>query len=178
MLEPGDSTRPPPFGGAKAAEVDYAEGLAIGYRHYQTAGAPVAYPFGYGLSYTTFAYGALELSSGPDPERWTARLRVENTGAVAGAEAVQLYVSAPAGKLERPAIELRAFGKTRRLEPGEAESLSFELGPRELAAFDSDGHACWVAEAGTYTLRAGASAADIRRTATLELKSATRVALR
>ena len=96
---------------------------------------------------------------------------------MAGAEVVQLYVSAPAGKLPKPALELRAFAKTRALAPGEAEVVSFELGPRELASFDPDAGA-WVAEAGKYTLRAAASATDIRRTATLELKSAAQVALR
>jgi beta-glucosidase len=177
VLEPGDDSRPPPFGGAKAAELEYAEGLAVGYRHYQTAGARVAYPFGHGLSYTTFGYGPLELSAGASPERWTVKLRVENTGKVAGAEVVQLYVSAPKGKLPKPAIELRAFGKTKPLAPGEAEVLSFELGPRELASFDP-GVEAWVADAGKYTLRAAASATDIRRTATLELKSAAQVAVR
>ena len=177
VLEPGDSSRPPPFGGAKAAEVHYAEGLAVGYRHYQTAGARVAYPFGHGLSYTTFGYGPVEVKNGASPERWAVSVRVQNTGKAAGAEVVELYISAPAGKLSKPALELRAFAKTRRLEPGEAESVSFELGPRELASFDPDASA-WVAEAGQYTLRAGASAADLRSTATLELKNAASVPLR
>lgn len=177
VLQPGDDSRPPPFGGAKAAEVEYAEHLAVGYRHYQSAGARVAYPFGHGLSYTTFGYGPLELTAGATPERWTLKVSVENVGKVAGAEVVQLYVSAPRGKLAKPALELRAFGKTRVLAPGEAEVVSFELGPRELASFDPDAGA-WVAEAGKYTLRAAASATDIRRTATLELKSAAQIALR
>jgi beta-glucosidase len=177
VLQPGDDSRPPPFGGAKAAEIEYAEQLAVGYRHFQSAGARVAYPFGHGLSYTTFGYGPLELTAGASPERWTLKVRVENTGKVAGAEVVQLYVSAPTGKLPKPTLELRAFAKTRALAPGEAEVVSFELGPRELASFDPDAGA-WVAEAGKYTLRAAASATDIRRTATLELKSAAQVALR
>jgi len=177
VLQPGDDSRPPPFGGAKAAELEYAEHLAVGYRHYQTTGARVAYPFGHGLSYTTFEYGPLELTAGASPERWTLTLGVKNAGKLAGAEVVQLYVSAPAGKLPKPAIELRAFGKTRRLGPGEAEVVSFELGPRELASFDPAAGA-WVADAGKYTLRAGASATDIRRTTTLELKSPAQIALR
>lgn len=169
VREPGDDSRPPPFGGAKAAELEYAEQLAVGYRHYQSAGARVAYPFGHGLSYTTFSYGSPELTAGPSPERWTLNIRVENAGKVAGKEVVQLYLSAPPGKLTRPALELRAFAKTRTLAPGEAEVVSFELGPRELASFDPDAKA-WVADAGKYTLRAAASATDVRRTATLELK--------
>jgi beta-glucosidase len=177
VIQPGDDSRPPPFGGAKAAEVEYAERLAVGYRHYQTARARVAYPFGHGLSYTTFRYGALELQPGASPERWTVKLRVENTGKVAGAEVAQLYVSAPKGKLPKPALELRAFGKTKTLAPGEAEVMSFELGPREFASFDPDA-AAWVADAGQYTLRAGASVADIRSTATIELKNPAQVALR
>jgi beta-glucosidase len=96
---------------------------------------------------------------------------------VAGAEVVQLYVSAPARHLPKPSMELRRFGKTRRLEPGEAQTLTFALGARELASFDVTTSA-WVAEAGEHTLRAGASSTDIRQTASLFLERALSVALK
>jgi beta-glucosidase len=176
VLEPGTSTAPPPFGGAKAAEVTYSEGLAVGYRHFQTRATRVSFPFGYGLSYTTFAYGPLQVQPGSTPERWTATVEVRNAGKVAGSEVVQLYVSAPKAEQPQPAIELRRFAKTRRLEPGEAETVSFEVGPRELASFDADG-AAWVARTGEYTLSAAASAADLRRSKKLRLERELRVPL-
>lgn len=176
VLEPGTSTAPPPFGGAKAAEVTYSEGLAVGYRHFQTRAARVSFPFGYGLSYTAFAYGPLQVQPGSAPERWTATVEVRNAGKVAGSEVVQLYVSAPKAEQPQPTIELRRFAKTRRLEPGEAQTVSFELGPRELASFDADG-AAWVARAGEYTLSAAASAADLRRSKKLRLERELRVPL-
>lgn len=166
---------PPPWGGPKSAEVRYAEGLAVGYRDFQTRPGAVAFPFGHGLSYTTFEYGALRVTLAPNAERWSATLSVKNTGMVAGAEVVQLYVSAPQRRMPKPSLELRSFDKTRRLEPGEAQTLTFELGVRELASFDVATHA-WVAEAGEYTLRAGASSADIRQTAALRLERELRAA--
>lgn len=160
---------PPPWGGPKSAEVYYAEGLAVGYRDFQTRRAAVAFPFGHGLSYTSFEYGGLRVAPGSSAERWSATLDVKNTGERAGAEVVQLYVSAPARHLPKPFMELRGFRKTRRLEPGEAQTLTFELGARELASFDV-ATSTWLAEAGEYTLRAGASSADIRQTAPLLLE--------
>lgn len=177
VLEPGDSDRPPPFGGAKAAEVEYGEGIEVGYRSSSPRAIAPAYPFGHGLSYTSFEYGALQIT--PDAGasgRWTATLGVTNKGKVAGAEVVQLYVSAPRGGQPKPLLELRRFGKTRPLAPGETQNLTFELGPRELASFDTESGA-WVVAAGTHTLHAGASVADLRRSARLELAAATSVPL-
>jgi beta-glucosidase len=177
VLEPGDSDRPPPFGGAKAAEVEYADGIEVGYRSLRQRPVAPAYAFGHGLSYTRFEYGALQVaSSGSAPSSWTATLAVTNGGKVAGAEVVQLYVSAPRDGLPKPLLELRRFAKTRRLAPGESQTLSFELGPRELASFAEDTGA-WVVAAGTYTLQAGASVADLRRSARLEVSQATHVPL-
>jgi len=176
VLEPG--VDPPPFGGAKAAEVDYADGIQVGYRALATSKAAVAFPFGHGLSYTTFRYGALSVASQPGaPAHWNVTIAVTNTGKVPGAEVVQLYVSAPKGGLSKPALELRRFGKTRRLAPGEAETLAFELGPRELASFDPAASA-WLVDPGTYTLRAGASSADLRQTAALQVAQALNLPLR
>jgi beta-glucosidase len=110
------------------------------------------------------------------PARWTLTLGVTNKGKLAGAEVVQLYVSAPRGGLPKPSLELRRFGKTRPLAPGETETLTFELGPRELASFDAEAGA-WLVAAGTYTLHAGASVVDLRRSARLEISTAMSVPL-
>ena len=153
-----------PLATAQAAEVEYTEGLAVGYRHFLSAGVEVAYPFGHGLSYTSFEYGV------PSVERretgWRLRFSVQNTGQRSGREVAQVYVSAPRSSLAGPAAELRAFAKSRQLEPGQKQTLSLELSARDLAYFDAK-TASWRVEAGEYTLRVGASAADIRQTATL-----------
>ena len=123
VLQPGDSAAPPPFGGAKAAEVTYADGIEVGYRRIGERKVAAAFPFGHGLSYTTFEYGTLNVQSNAGaPERWTVTLAVKNTGKAPGAEVVQLYVSAPKDALPKPAIELRRFAKTRPLAPGESET--------------------------------------------------------
>ncbi len=181
VLEAGEGGSSP-VPGAKAAQVEYSDGLAVGYRHFGARAAAVAFAFGHGLSYTTFEYGALQVQPGSTVGHWVATLSVKNSGKVAGAEAVQLYVSAPStstagGGLSTPSLELRRFAKTRRLEPGEAATLSLELGPRDLASFDPRASA-WIAPAGKYTLRAGASSTDLRRTATLDLPQAAQTNLR
>lgn len=174
VLEPGTDL-PPPFGGAKAAEVKYGDGIEVGYR--SPAARKAAYPFGHGLSYTTFAYGAPAIAEGGEaPERWTVTIGVTNSGKVPGAEVVELYVSAPRGTLTQPALELRRYAKTRVLAPAEAQTLSFELGPRDLASFDPAASA-WRVAAGTYTVRVGASSTDIRQTATLKVTQPSTVAL-
>lgn len=160
-----------PFAG-KPAEAVYEEGIFVGYRYYGTFGVQPAYPFGHGLSYTNFTYGGLKLSSKQFGGKLTATLTVTNTGKVAGREVVQLYLSAPSGKLAKPAAELKGFAKTGLLRPGQSQTLSFDLGAGELASFDA-ATSSWVAEAGTYTLKVGASAADIRQTQTFVLKTET-----
>jgi beta-glucosidase len=149
--------------GDRAAEVVYEDGIWVGYRHFATKDVEVAYPFGYGLSYTTFEYGDVALSEGNGTI--AVSVPVKNTGSVAGREVVQLYVSAPGTSMPKPAIELRGFAKTRLLKPGESEILSFSLGGRDLASFD-EGSSSWIVEAGTHTVKIGASSADIRATAT------------
>jgi beta-glucosidase len=167
--------RPPliSFGLAgRPAEAVYEEGIYVGYRYYDTFGVKPAYAFGHGLSYTDFAYGGLKLSPRQFGGKLTAAVTVTNRGRAAGREVVQLYLSAPAGRLAKPAAELKGFAKTRLLRPGESQTLSFELGPADLASYDSAASA-WVAEAGAYTVRVGASSADIRQTGTFELKKET-----
>jgi len=150
-------------------EVVYEEDIYVGYRYYNTFDVPVAYEFGYGLSYTTFAYDNLELSSTDFTGELTVSIDVKNTGDVAGREVVQVYASAPEVKLNKPEEELVAFGKTRLLEPGETEMLNFTITTKDLASFD-EATSTWVAEAGTYTIKIGASSRDIQATSDFTLE--------
>lgn len=152
----------------RASRVVYEEGIYVGYRYYETFDVAPAYEFGYGLSYTTFEFGNLALSSKKFSGKITATVPVKNTGKIAGKEVVQLYLSAPAGKLYKPVLELKGFAKTRLLQPGESQNLSFEISPRNLASFDS-ASSSWVAEAGKYLVKIGASSRDIRQTAAFDL---------
>ena len=144
----------------------HKEGINIGYRYFNSAHKEVAYPFGFGLSYTTFAYSAPKVKSTKNGFR--ASITVTNTGKVEGKEAVQLYVSAPKGKLEKPECELKAFAKTRNLKPGEKQTLYFDVTNYGLASFDEAANQ-WISYAGTYTLKFGANVEDIRSTATYRL---------
>ena len=137
--------------------VQYREGLYVGYRYFETAGRPVAFPFGYGLSYTTFAYKDLKAA----PEGVT--LTVTNTGKCAGAEIVQLYVAKPDAKVFRPAQELKGFAKVW-LEAGESKTVSIPLDDKAYRYWNVATDR-WEVEGGSYQLRVGASSADIRLTA-------------
>jgi beta-glucosidase len=145
---------------AREAEVEYHDGIWVGYRHFNTRNAEVAYPFGYGLSYTDFDYSDLTLEHSAD-SGLQATVKVRNTGTRAGSEVVQVYVSAPQTGLQKPREELRAFAKTGLLQPGQAQTLKFEIAGRELASYDAS-QGRWVAAAGSYQLRVGASSRDIR----------------
>ena len=131
--------------------VHYSEGLYVGYRYYQKADVPVRFPFGYGLSYTRFAYSGLKL----DGRRVTAT--ITNTGTVPGAEVVQLYIAAPQDGLYRPPRELKGFAKLF-LQPGEAKEVSFDLTDRSFAVWAKG----WRIPGGVYTVELGASSEDIR----------------
>ena len=135
----------------------YKEGLYAGYRYYDTAGKAVRFPFGYGLSYTQFAYSDLKI------EGRTVSATVTNTGSTAGAEVVQLYVAPPKNCLYRPAKELKGFAKVS-LQPGESLTVHFELNDRSFAVW-CDG--CWKVPMGSYEICVGASVADIRLHAAL-----------
>jgi beta-glucosidase len=150
------------------AEVTYEEGIYVGYRYYNTFKVKTAYEFGYGLSYTSFDYGNLKLSASIFSETLTATVKITNTGRVAGKEVVQLYLTAPGKKLDKPAEELKGFGKTGLLQPGESQTLMFTIAPRDLASFDT-ASSSWVAEAGNYEVRVGASSSDIRQKANFTL---------
>jgi beta-glucosidase len=147
----------------------YSEDIWVGYRYYQTEGKDVSYPFGFGLSFTSFAYSKPVVKAGKDS--FTASVTVTNTGSVAGKEVVELYVAAPAGGLQKPARELKAFNKTELLQPGESQVLTMTVDNYSLASFNEN-TSCWEAAAGAYEVQFGASVADIRATAPYSLKKA------
>ena len=141
--------------------VEYREGVFVGYRYYDKKKMAVRFPFGYGLSYTTFAYSEPKLSAARirDTDTVTIRVDVTNTGSRAGKEAVQLYVSAPDSKVIRPVRELRDFDKIE-LAPGETKMVSFTLDKRAFAYWNTDIHD-WYVESGKYLLQIGGSSRDI-----------------
>jgi beta-glucosidase len=152
----------------RAAEVTYEDGIYVGYRYYETFKVKPSYEFGYGLSFTNFEYSNLKLSSTQFNDNLTVTVDVKNAGKAAGKEAAQLYLSAPTGKLDKPAMELKAFAKTRLLQPGESQTLTMVINSRSLASFDPEASS-WIADAGTYTVKVGASSKDIRQNATFTL---------
>jgi beta-glucosidase len=149
-------------------EVTYDEDIYVGYRYYSSFNVKPAYEFGYGLSYTQFKYSALTLSSNDFTKPVTATVTITNTGKTPGKEAAQLYVTAPSGKLNKPVMELKSFGKTNLLKPGQSQKLSFVINPSDLASFNTDATA-WIADAGNYTIKVGSSSANIRQTASFSL---------
>ena len=143
--------------------VEYREGLYVGYRYYQTAGVPVAYPFGYGLSYTSFEYSDLHATP------TGVSLTVKNTGAMAGDEVVQVYISKPDARIFRPMQELKGFARVH-LEAGESKLVSIPLDDKAFRYWnDPAGH--WAVEGGSYTVRVGACSEDIRLEATVTVES-------
>ncbi|MEA3478254.1 MAG: glycoside hydrolase family 3 C-terminal domain-containing protein [Bacteroidota bacterium] len=139
----------------------YKEGIYVGYRYYDSFNVPTAYEFGYGMSYTSFEYSDLKLSSSNFSSKMNVTVTVTNSGKVAGKEIVQLYLAAPATAIEKPVQELKGFSKTQLLQPGESQQLSFELDERSLASFWS-GISAWKADKGDYEVRIASSSEDIR----------------
>ncbi|MGY1643519.1 glycoside hydrolase family 3 C-terminal domain-containing protein [Geodermatophilus sp. SYSU D00703] len=138
--------------------VRYAEGVMVGYRGFATLGRPVRYPFGHGLSYTTFETTDLQVAATGD-DTATVSVTVGNTGGRAGKHVVQVYVATTAGPVRRPARELRAFVKVA-LEPGESRTVELELGRRAFAYWDVR-EGGWVVAPGEYTVQVGTSALDV-----------------
>ncbi|WP_432535901.1 glycoside hydrolase family 3 C-terminal domain-containing protein [Kineococcus arenarius] len=145
--------------------VRYGEGLLIGYRWYDAHALPVAYPFGHGLSYTTFAYS--DLSVRPDGDGAEVTVTVTNTGDVAGTETVQVYVSDPVASAYRPEQELKGFARLT-LAPGESGTATIAL-DRRAFAFWHGGAGRWVVEGGEFEVRVGASSRDVRLTEVVTL---------
>jgi beta-glucosidase len=141
----------------------YEEGIYVGYRFHETFNVKPAYEFGYGLSYTNFTYTDLKLNQQNFDGSIEVSVTIKNTGKIAGKEAVQLYLKAPETKLEKPALELKEFGKTKLLKPGEGETLTMILDANSLASF-WPGKSQWIAEKGDYQVCIGASSRDIRLT--------------
>ncbi|MBO4434680.1 MAG: glycoside hydrolase family 3 C-terminal domain-containing protein [Bacteroidales bacterium] len=139
----------------------YDEGVFIGYRWYSTQNIPVQYPFGYGLSYTTFELSGASLSKGAVKagSNVTVNVTVKNTGDKAGAEVVQLYVNDAEASVERPVRELKGFQKVY-LQPGEARKLSFTLTPADLSFFDAEAHD-WKLEPGDFHILIGNSSENL-----------------
>ena len=147
----------------------YAEDIYVGYRWFDKKGLPVSYPFGYGLSYTTFAYAEPSVKAAGDG--FEASVKVTNTGKVAGKEVVQLYVSAPAGGLDKPVRELKAYAKTKELQPGESQVVTLKVDAYGLASFN-EANSAWEAAAGEYAVALGASSRDLRQTVPFTLAEA------
>ena len=148
---------------------EYAENIWVGYRYFQTNDVEVSYPFGYGLSYTDFAYSKPKVKANKDG--FTTTIMVTNTGRVAGREVVELYVVAPEGGLEKPICELKAFAKTKVLAPGESEILTMKISAYDLASFNEE-HSAWETAAGKYQVLFGASVNDIRAAVSFRISKA------
>ena len=144
--------------------VEYTEDVYVGYRYFETlpgAAEKVVYPFGYGLSYTTFALETV--GAGEENGVIRVEVKVTNTGSRAGKEVAQIYYSAPQGKLQKPARSLAAFQKTKLLKPGESETVALAFAVSDMASFDDLGKvakSAWVLEAGSYALYVGTSVRD------------------
>ena len=150
---------------------NHEEDIYVGYRYFDTFKKEVAYPFGFGLSYTTFAFSKpVVKAKGKDAVE--VSITVKNTGSVSGKEVAQVYVAAPDGKLEKPVHELKAFAKTHELQPGESQVLTMTIPVRDLASFDET-NSQWLTESGTYTFYIGNSSRDIAATATVKLNEYT-----
>ncbi len=176
---PIDSDMPLSFTPDKSGRTDrknidyviYEEGIYVGYRWFDKKGLKVSYPFGHGLSYTEFDYSDAQIESGKNETDIT--VTIKNTGSYKGKEVVQLYVSAPEGKLGKPVKELKAFIKTEELQPGESETVKLTVRHDDLASFDED-EGAWITDKGTYTFHIGASSADIKASLSCEIAGRSR----
>lgn len=151
--------------------VDYKEGVYVGYRYFTSFNVKPSYEFGYGLSYTTFDINNLKVSNTEfTGDKITVSVDIKNTGKTAGKEVVQLYLSAPKGKVDKPIKELKAFAKTRLLQPGEVETVDLVLNVKDLASFQPD-RSAWIADAGVYKIELGNSSLDIKQKIDFRLQS-------
>lgn len=151
---------------------DYEEGIYVGYRYFETFDKEVSYPFGHGLSYTTFSFEIV--SSDINGDNCEMKVAVKNTGNCVGKESVQVYVKAPAGGLEKPAKELKAFAKTKLLQPGESEVVTLSWKLMDMASLNEKSSS-WELPKGTYQWMVGASSADVRCTVIQKVSKAQKV---
>ena len=162
------------FGKDKDAEpqrnvdyTEYEEGIYVGYRWFDKQGLEVSYPFGYGLSYTRFEWSEASVKSSRGET--AVSVKVTNTGKTPGKDVVELYVAAPQGELDKPVKELKAYAKTRELQPGESQLVTLKVKNSELASYDESASA-WVTDAGHYDFMLGSSSRDIRATLCAEIR--------
>ena len=162
------------FGKDKDAEpqrnvdyTEYEEGIYVGYRWFDKQGLEVSYPFGYGLSYTRFEWSEASVKSSRGET--AVSVKVTNTGKIPGKDVVELYVAAPQGELDKPVKELKAYAKTRELQPGESQLVILKVKNSELASYDESASA-WVTDAGHYDFMLGSSSRDIRATLCAEIR--------
>lgn len=138
----------------------YNEGIYVGYRYYTTKNVPVSYPFGYGMSYTSFSYSKPVVTKDANGDI-NVSVEVKNTGKVAGKEVVQVYVSAPGKDMDKPARELKGFAKTSKLNAGESQRVDITIPYSSLASFNEQG-SCWQVESGLYKVMVAKNAADVK----------------
>ena len=151
---------------------NYEEDIYVGYRYFDSFGKPVAYPFGFGLSYTTFGYENLTCSV--DGDVITVKVDVKNIGDKAGRNVVELFVAAPnSKKLNKPEKELRNYAKTKLLKPGETETVTMKVTTEDLASFNEKASA-WKTDAGVYSFMICSSANDIEAKASVKVKAWTK----
>lgn len=151
-------------------EIMYREGIYVGYRYFNTFNVKPAYEFGYGLSYTTFEYSNIKVSSQEFDKEIYVTVDVKNTGNVAGKEVVQLYITAPNGKVDKPNKELKAFAKTKLLQPGQTQSITFRLTEKDLASFNPQASA-WIADSGKYLVEIAKSSLQTKQNVSFSLPS-------
>lgn len=154
-----DSNQAPNLFEGVPSEVIYEEDIFVGYRYFETLHVIPSFSFGYGLSYTNFSFSDLKVEQNAD-NSYRITCSVNNSGRKEGKEVVQVYLSAPDGKLKKPAKELKVFAKTRLLKPGEKQEFTFVLTPYEMASFDSS-NSEWILEKGKYTISVGSSVDDL-----------------
>lgn len=146
---------------------NYEEGIYVGYRWFDKNNVAVSYPFGYGLSYTAFEYSGALVEA--NDEMVTVTVKVTNSGKVAGKEVVQVYATAPKGTLDKPVKELKAYKKTKTLEPGESQVLVLKFATSDLASF-SEADNAWVVDEGEYKFLVASSSRDIKAELTANVK--------
>lgn len=154
----------------KPTEVIYEEGIYVGYRYFNTFDVKTAFPFGFGMSYTTFSYDNISINTESKENMATVSITISNKGKISGKEVVQLYLNAPKNNIDKPKMELKAFAKTKLLAPGESETLQFVLNQKDLASFYTDKNS-WIADAGLYYVNIGSSSEFIKATASFTINT-------
>ncbi|MFT6987699.1 MAG: beta-glucosidase [Psychromonas sp.] len=149
-------------------QVSYEEGIYVGYRYFNSFNVKPSYEFGYGLSYSDFDFTDLQVNATQVVGQFNTSVTIKNIGKVAGKQVAELYLSAPAKMIDKPTAELKAFAKTKILQPGESQTLTMPLQPKDLASFIPS-RSAWIAEVGTYNVAIGTSSLDIKQNVKFDL---------